>query len=181
MVLPVVKSKIWKHFHGKYIFFASFCISLHYWTILFIWKFPGLLHCGLVSSPLDDLCIDIWNPDDRETGYSNVPHDPLPLAPMLFLTVLFLVWKRNCFVNNLYQRYKYDSNTKYNKNSLGIDGPNKVCTGQGYKLMPFSVLCKSLTLLFKSVATFFYLHNIIQKVKIWKSGRCCAAGIIRPG
>ena len=33
----------------------------------------------LVSSPLDDLCIDIWisvmisqNPDDKETGYSNV-------------------------------------------------------------------------------------------------------------
>ena len=23
----------------------------------------------LVSSPLDDLCIDIWNPFDRETGW----------------------------------------------------------------------------------------------------------------
>ena len=26
----------------------------------------------LVSSPPDDLCIDIWNRDDKEIGYSNV-------------------------------------------------------------------------------------------------------------
>ena len=39
----------------------------------------GFMISHLVSSPLDDLCIAIWisqNPDDRETGYSNVLAQP---------------------------------------------------------------------------------------------------------
>ena len=55
----------------------------------------------LVSSPLDDLCIDIWNPDDKEIGYSNVlgvgqipkvPNIPQrPLHPPTSLKVFMVV------------------------------------------------------------------------------------------
>ena len=38
----------------------------------------------LVSSPLDDLCIDIWNPDDKEIGYSNVLANARPFEHMFF-------------------------------------------------------------------------------------------------
>ena len=47
----------------------------------------------LISSPLDDLCIDIWmsvminlsqNPDDKEIGYSNVLANARPFEHMFF-------------------------------------------------------------------------------------------------